>query len=45
VLGRDGKSFRARDRRQLLALAKVAGHRWRELTGDLEVNPGSLTAG
>jgi hypothetical protein len=44
VLGRDGKSFRARERRQLLALAKVAGHRWRELTGDLEVNPGSLAA-
>jgi len=45
VLGRDGKSFRTRERRQLLGLAKVAGHRWRELTGDLEVNPGSLTAG
>ena len=27
VLGRDGKAFRARERRQLLALAKVAGHR------------------
>jgi hypothetical protein len=32
VLGRDGKTFRARERRQLLALAKVAGHRWTELT-------------
>jgi len=32
VLGRDGKAFRARERRQLLALAKVAGHRWTELT-------------
>jgi len=32
VLGRDGKAFRARERRQLLALAKVAGHRWIELT-------------
>jgi len=31
VLGRDGKTFRARERRQLLALAKVAGHRWTEL--------------
>lgn len=31
VLGRDGKAFRARERRQLVALAKVGGHRWREL--------------
>jgi len=44
VLGRDGKAFRARERRQLLALAKVAGHRWIELTGGLEINPESLTA-
>ena len=32
VLGRDGKTFRARERRQLLALARVAGHRWAELS-------------
>jgi hypothetical protein len=32
VLGREGKTFRARERRQLLALAKVAGYRWTELT-------------
>ncbi|MBV8981802.1 MAG: hypothetical protein JO086_12940 [Acidimicrobiia bacterium] len=32
VLGRDGKAFRARERRQLLGLAKVAGHRWSEVT-------------
>ena len=44
VLGRDGKAFRARERRQLLAQAKVAGHRWTELTGGLEINPESLTA-
>ena len=44
VLGRDGKTFRARERRQLLALAKVAGARWRELTGERTINPGSLAA-
>jgi hypothetical protein len=44
VLGREGKTFRARERRQLLALAKVAGHRWAELTGALEINPGRLAA-
>jgi hypothetical protein len=32
VLGREGKAFRARERRQLLALARVAGHRWTELS-------------
>jgi hypothetical protein len=32
VLGREGKTFRARERRQLLALARVAGHRWAELS-------------
>ena len=42
VLGRDGKSFRARERRQLLALARVAGVRWSELTGERTINPGSL---
>lgn len=36
VLGREGKAFRARERRQLVALAKVAGHRWTEL---LAINP------
>jgi len=32
VLGREGQAFRARERRQLLALARVAGHRWIELS-------------
>ena len=45
VLGRDGKTFRARERRQLLALAKVAGHRWGELKRDTDVNHGSVPAG
>ena len=50
VLGRDGKTFRARERRQLVALAKVAGRRWAELTrapgvdGELEIDRGSLAA-
>jgi hypothetical protein len=44
VLGRDGKTFRARERRQLLALAKVAGRRWTELTRDVEIDRGSLAA-
>jgi hypothetical protein len=33
VLGRDGQTFRARERRQLVALARVAGRRWVELNG------------
>jgi hypothetical protein len=41
VLGRDGKAFRARERRQLLALAKVAGHRWTELTAEVEMKRGA----
>jgi hypothetical protein len=45
VLGRDGKTFRARERRQLLALAKVAGRRWSELTGGLQVDRGTVAAG
>jgi hypothetical protein len=45
VLGRDGKTFRARERRQLLALAKVAGRRWSELTGGIEVDRGTVAAG
>jgi hypothetical protein len=44
VLGRDGKAFRARERRQLLALAKVAGHRWTELTREVAVDPRSRVA-
>ena len=32
VLGREAKTFRARERRQLLALARVAGQRWAELS-------------
>jgi hypothetical protein len=44
VLGRDGKAFRARERRQLLALAKVAGARWMQLTRPREMQPGRLAA-
>jgi len=33
VLGRKGRPFRARERRQLTALARIADHRWTELTG------------
>jgi hypothetical protein len=44
VLGRDGKTFRARERRQLLALAKVAGHRWSELMRLAGVDTGSRAA-
>jgi hypothetical protein len=44
VLGRDGKTFRARERRQLLALAKVAGRRWVELTHDAGIRPGRVAA-
>jgi hypothetical protein len=32
VLGREGQAFRARERRQLVALARVADHRWTELS-------------
>ena len=32
VLGRRGRPFRARERRQLSALAQIADHRWIELT-------------
>jgi hypothetical protein len=31
VLGRRGRPFRARERRQLAALARIADHRWRQL--------------
>jgi hypothetical protein len=31
VLGREGQAFRARERRQLVALTRVAGGRWVEL--------------
>jgi hypothetical protein len=44
VLGRDGKAFRARERRQLMALAKVAGARWTELTRGAEIQSGTLAA-
>lgn len=33
VLGREGRPLRARERRQLLALARIAGARWAELAG------------
>ena len=33
VLGRRSRAFRARERRRLVALAKIANHRWAELTG------------
>jgi hypothetical protein len=32
VLGRRGRPFRARERRQLAALARIVDHRWTELT-------------
>src|SRR5581483_10972165 len=44
VLGRDGKTFRARERRQLLALAKVAGARWSELAGEPQMRSGTVVA-
>jgi hypothetical protein len=31
VLGRKGRPFRSRERRQLTALARIVGHRWAEL--------------
>jgi hypothetical protein len=31
VLGRKGRPFRARERRQLTALARIVDHRWAEL--------------
>ena len=33
VLGRKGRPFRARERRQLAAVARIADHRWAELSG------------
>ncbi len=43
VLGRDGQAFRARERRQLVALARVAGRRWVELNA--RAAPGSTPTG
>jgi len=43
VLGRTGRPLRARERRQLLALARIAGARWSELAssnGHLAPTPG-----
>ncbi|MDQ3569493.1 MAG: hypothetical protein M3396_02505 [Actinomycetota bacterium] len=40
VLGREGRPLRARERRQLLALARIAGARWSEL---VSVTNGHLT--
>jgi hypothetical protein len=31
VLGRRGRPWRARERRQVAALARIANHRWAEL--------------
>jgi hypothetical protein len=31
LVGRTGRPFRARERRQLATLARIADHRWREL--------------
>src|SRR5207248_6342902 len=40
VLGREGQAFRARERRQLGALARVADRRWSELsTRDRPLSP------
>ena len=36
VLGREGRPWRARERRQLMALARIAGWRWAELAGTVE---------
>ena len=33
VLGRGGRPFRARERRQLIALVRIADHRWSEVAG------------
>lgn len=44
VLGREGRPLRARERRQLLALARIAGARWNELApsdGHVSVTPAS----
>ena len=35
VLGRRGRPFRARERRQLVALARIADHRWSELAAHI----------
>ncbi len=45
VLGRYGRPFRARERRQLAALVRIAGHRWAEVVGSaaLPVHPTSAT--
>jgi len=46
VLGRDGRPFRARERRQLSALARIADHRWVELVTGLEApREGALSTG
>jgi hypothetical protein len=31
LVGRSGRPFRARERRQLATLSRIADHRWREL--------------
>jgi len=35
VLGRQGRPFRTRERRQLAAVARIVDHRWAELTGTI----------
>ncbi|MDP8975984.1 MAG: hypothetical protein M3N28_06415 [Actinomycetota bacterium] len=45
VLGREGRPLRARERRQLLAVARIAGARWRELAAaNGHLGPASLSA-
>jgi len=46
VLGRGGRPLRARERRQLLALARIAGARWSELASTTSPAPtnGHMTA-
>jgi hypothetical protein len=41
LVGRSGRPFRARERRQLATLARIADHRWRELVArdSLRTNP------
>ncbi len=44
VLGRKGRPFRARERRQLAAVARIADHRWTELARGARAQPNPLVA-
>jgi hypothetical protein len=43
VLGRDGRPFRTRERRQLSALARIADHRWVELVTRVPAPTGKVS--